>query len=159
MPYVFVADAAFSLKSFLMKPFNSRNLHGTERIFNYRLSRARRVVENVFGIMAARFRILRRAIELDPNKAIKIVAAICALHNFIMRDKITSQRYAPPGTFDTESDGNFIPGAWRAELNQFSPEEDDSPPGRNENTGQHVREEFMDYFVKEGELSWQYNYI
>ena len=62
LPYVLVGDDAFGLKPHMMKPYPHQNLPVNQRVFNYRLSRARRVVENAFGISASRFRIFRRPI-------------------------------------------------------------------------------------------------
>lgn len=45
-------------------------------------------VENTFGIMVSRFRILRRAINLLPNNVDYIVMACCVLHNFLRDDVI-----------------------------------------------------------------------
>src|SRR6478609_3707554 len=41
-PYMIVADDAFPLKTFIMKPYSRRGLVKSEIIFNYRLSRSRR---------------------------------------------------------------------------------------------------------------------
>ncbi|KAG0712999.1 Protein ALP1-like [Chionoecetes opilio] len=86
LPYVFVGDEAFPLKPQLMRPYPGKNLSDKKKIFNYRLSRARRVVENAFGIMVSKWRILRQPIIAKPEKVDKIVKAIGVLHNF-MREK------------------------------------------------------------------------
>ncbi len=49
-PYLIVEDDAFSLRTWMMKPYERRDLPVAERIFNYQLSRARWIVENAFGI-------------------------------------------------------------------------------------------------------------
>ena len=43
-PYVFVGDDAFPLRANLLKPYPREALHRKERIYNYRLSRARRII-------------------------------------------------------------------------------------------------------------------
>ena len=73
--YVFVGDEEFPLKPYLMKQY-ARNAMGTEeQITNYRISRARRQVENVFGICASRFRIFRRPIIAEVETVVSITKA------------------------------------------------------------------------------------
>lgn len=55
-----------------MKPFNQHEMTNDRRIFNYRLSIAQRVVENVFGILASKFGVFQKPINLIPDKAVKI---------------------------------------------------------------------------------------
>lgn len=58
MPFYFIADDAFPLQKRIMKPFvpsQNNPLTEEERIFNYRLSRARRCVENSFGILSRKW--------------------------------------------------------------------------------------------------------
>lgn len=93
-PFCFVYDEAFPLKPTGMRPYPGKDLALDERIFNYRLSRARRVVENTFGICVARFRILLNTIEATPEHADLIVKACVALHNFLK----ATDASAPPNS-------------------------------------------------------------
>ena len=111
MPYIFVGDEAFPLRSDLIKPYPHRNLDHGQRIFNYRLSRARRTVENAFGILANRLRVFLTNIYIEPDKVTCITLAALALHNFL-REK--SEAYVPPVFVDREDENHrVIAGTWR----------------------------------------------
>jgi hypothetical protein len=45
MPFVFIGDEAFKLSEHLMKPYARRSLDDIKRIYNYRLSFGRQMVE------------------------------------------------------------------------------------------------------------------
>jgi hypothetical protein len=82
-PYVIVADNAFPLMRNLMKPYPQRTLAHDQIIFNYRSSRARRIVENPFGILANRFRVLLNPINLCAKKT-ELITLTCVLpHNYL----------------------------------------------------------------------------
>ena len=83
-PYFFVGDDALALRPNMIKPYFHRYLAHVERIFIYRTSRARRVVENAFGIMGPRFRCLMTTLNVTPMTTVLITRACVILHQ-IMR--------------------------------------------------------------------------
>ena len=104
---VFVGDDAFPLGDHLIKPFCRRKLTREERIFNYRLSRARRCSENAFGILASRFRLFLTEIDAHPDKVANCVAAACCLHNMLCRRRC-GRGYITPGSLDYEDVDNKV---------------------------------------------------
>lgn len=160
VPYVFVGDEAFQLTSNLMKPFSGLHDKGTQkRIFNYRLSRARRVSENAFGIMSSRFRIFRRPILLQPSIAKKVTLAAVYLHNYL-RKSGSRNVYCSVGMLDTEcsDSGEVIPGLWRRDSSTCQINDLPTVPRRSCFEAQTVREEFAKYFISEqGKLHFQYD--
>lgn len=110
-PYYLVGDAAFPLKPNLMRPYPGRNLDSTKENFNKKLSRARVFIENAFGILANRWRVLTNNIYCSPAHANEIVLATIVLHNFLILTKDTS--YISPELVDRDSNGVVIPGNWR----------------------------------------------
>lgn len=83
MPFVFVADDAFAIHEHLMKPYWLRNLDTRKRIFNYRLCQAHRLVECAFGILANKWQIFLKPINLNVENACKVIKAVCILHNVV----------------------------------------------------------------------------
>jgi hypothetical protein len=82
--YIFVGDEAFPLHKHVLKPFSQRDVNHHRRLYNYRVSRARNIVENTFGLIASRFRILHTSIGIRVDKIIHVLA-MCALHNLLRR--------------------------------------------------------------------------
>lgn len=65
-----------------MKPFaHNTALTNSQRTFNYRLSRARIVVENAFGRLKARWRRLLKRNDMNLLNVPMVVTACCILHN------------------------------------------------------------------------------
>lgn len=160
MPYVFLADDAFPLGKHCMKPYSHNNLTPIKRIFNYRLSRVRRVTENAFGILTNRFRVFTTAMSLSPDKATTITLATLVLHNMLR--SISSESYTPDGFLDAEKEnGDVMEGEWRQEslgTSIFS----NLPKTNTKNTSknaQKIRDMFADHFWGPGQIPWQWKMI
>ena len=144
--YFIAADEAFALQTWLQKPFPRRGLSPEQLIYNYRLSRARRVVENAFGILAKRFQCLLTTMQLQPKKVEKVVLATTCLHN-IMR-----MRYPEDQNRDLVA---LEEGAAQNPLQLFGVEPHASQ-GRLIAAAKHQRDLMMRYVNSpEGSVSWQ----
>ncbi len=107
-PYFILGDDAFPLRSYLMKPYARKGLSHEQLVYNYRISRARRVVENAFGILANHWQCLMNPLSVEIRTSEKIVIATCTLHNML--------RQQHPTVLNTDledANHNLIPGAWR----------------------------------------------
>ena len=150
LPFVFLADDAFPLSVNLMKPYPFRSQSRKQRIFSYRLSRARRTVENAFGILSSKFRIFRGSINLSPDKVEKIVLCCVVLHN-MLRSNFSS---------------DYIPTVAHEETSGILPRQEDEPlvpiqsvPRRASIEAKRIRDEFAEYFSSEGAVPWQCNLL
>lgn len=155
---VILGDAAFPLKCYLMKPYPSKFQQPVkEKVFNYRLSRARRVVENAFGILSSRFRIFRKPILLSPETTIKLTKAACALHNWIRKSNCINSI-----TVDIEDQEtrNIIPGTQRTDSGSDNLLSLSATQDRNFVQGaRRKRDELADFFMGDGAVQWQYHMI
>ncbi|KAK3690835.1 hypothetical protein RRG08_021534 [Elysia crispata] len=143
MPFVFVADDAFGTTENLLKPYGGDKLDHNQRLFNYRLSRARQVSENAFGILSSRFLVFRSPIQLAPEKAATTTIASCYLHNFLRKK---SKQYLRLDSVNQEDVNHEIhPGDWREQQHRI----ESLSTCRSRNIGmvaRCVRDSFREYF-------------
>ncbi|XP_077371324.1 putative nuclease HARBI1 isoform X1 [Festucalex cinctus] len=152
-PYFFVGDDSFPLKHWLITPYTTGNMTKPERVFNYRLSRARRIVENAFGILSHRFRCLLTTMLQKLTNVETIVLACCCLHNLLATRN--------PQNINTEADreeldaDNYLweDGTWRSGDNLDSLQVLRGNGGRK--SAQAQRDDLRDYYVTSGKVSWQ----
>lgn len=134
-PFVIIGDEAFPLSEHFLRPYGGSNLSFEKKIFNYRLSRARRYIECTFGILANKWRIFHRPLNVSVDFAQDIIEACCVLHNLVRLrdghrdDDIRSANGLANLATDSLSRGN--------------------PRALN------CREKFTNYFVNINPLEWQ----
>lgn len=153
MPFVLVADDAFPMGRHLMKPYPKRNLSIIERAFNYRLSRARRVVENAFGILANRFRLLHTMIELAPKSVELVIETCCILHNFFMckeQPRLDENELAILRERELQEENGGNDNEAYDDLQQLS-------QNARRMAVEEIRSEFAEYFIRIDEMPSQYS--
>ncbi|XP_047132525.1 putative nuclease HARBI1 [Hydra vulgaris] len=165
LPYVLIGDEAFPLKKYHMKPYPREILSLKERIYNYRLSRARRIIENTFGILAARCRIFRKPIIAKEEVVINVTKAATALHNYLMHGRQFEplNQYCPSKLVDYETPSGLQAGEWRSNISDYQGLTNlQKQLGSNNYTrdAKTVRELFRDFFSSpQGQVPWQYDMV
>lgn len=148
-PFVVVGDQAFPLLPNLMRPFPENQSIGnsSKEEFNYRLSRARRVTENAFGITNSLFPIFSRPFDIKcDDTRNNLIMSSCLLHNLIRND---NEEYFSSHHIDPE-----ISNQHNQELLMNS-----GPieliPREQINSAIQARNTFVDYFSTIGKLAWR----
>ncbi|KAL3177528.1 hypothetical protein MRX96_039093 [Rhipicephalus microplus] len=115
------------------------NLTEEKKILNYRLSRARRVVENAFGILANHFWCFHTVINASPERVTAIVNAACVRRNFLGSDMSS----APDSCAETSPAVSMlsVPAASR---------------GRIGAVGAALRDKLCCFFNDKGAVPWQW---
>lgn len=145
LPHFFIGDEAFALSTYMMKPYSQRvaTLDHQKEIYNYRLCRARRVVENAFGLLSQVFRVFYTPIAILPETCDDLIVAACCLHN-ILRDAYLEKNQVPFYHLNEENRSNMNMARMA------------STSGFANRDGLSVRDKLKFFFCsQQGELLWQ----
>lgn len=147
LPHFLVGDEAFSLDTFMMKPYARKVSKNdlSKEIFNYRLCRARRVSENAFGLLSQVFSIFYTPIGIAPETCTDMTLVACCLHN-LLRDGFLESAQTPVHQQNQEEN---LPTVSLRGTGGFS----------NSN-GLNIRAKLTDYFTsQQGAVDWQEQYV
>ena len=131
----------------MMKSYPQLGLTEEKRIFNYRLSRCRRISKSAFGILSSRWRVFRKPLLLQPRRATSITLAAITLHNWLRSETDAGQIQHLKDL--TEDNGNHTEDNLWLNLEDF---------GHHNATqeAKGIRKEFTEYVMKEGTVPWQW---
>ena len=153
MPHCFVGDEAFGLAPNMMRPFPRQKglkLPEDQLVFNYRQSRARRIVECVFGILVQRFRVFDRRMYLSDNNAILVTKACVVLHNYLTPSRtdynVMVERLNPNNEYQYNPQNGALRPLRR--MGYHAPQE-----------AEEIRNWFKSYFWTAGAVPWQMDRI
>lgn len=152
-PFIVVGDQAFPLSINLMRPYPEKQvINNTQKEeFNYRLSRARRVSENAFGISANLFPIFYKPIDLRCEETRNnLIVSSCLLHNLIRDENIDFFL-----RFQTDISSVEIGSTVNNNIDRIDSFTQNTEHSTELNSAIKVRETFTQYFSKEGALTWR----
>jgi len=135
VPAFILADSAYASTKQVVPTYRTTECDRdpVTKKLNKKLSSIRYSVEQVFGILKNRFRILFHKMECakwDTARATKLITAICTLHNFIVHeegledDEYMNGNRAPEFEFDRER--NALPDEDIGELDEEVENEHDN---------------------------------
>jgi DDE superfamily endonuclease len=112
-----------------------------------RHSRARRISESAFGIIAKMWGILQKPICMKPEKVDSLILAICSLHN-MLRSRNALQIHSSSGANtdngnESQNSMNLLNGVPAIHGHRFT------------HNSVQIRENFTEFFNNEGAVSWQ----
>lgn len=142
IPFYLIGDEAFPLKPNIMRPYPRKDLDYSRKVFNYRMSRARRTVECAFGMLTQKFGVLKTSMETSTEVSEAIVKSICVLHNFIHHEDSMNFR----GDNDDAIDDHH------QNMRSLSPARSTRPTAE----ALSIRDTLREYFVSPGgAVEWQ----
>ena len=81
-----IGDSAFPDRSWILKPYSDINLTPTERQFSKKLCGIREIIEQAFGMLKSRQRILFKKNEQKLENVTRTVTAAVVMHNFCLQN-------------------------------------------------------------------------
>ena len=104
MPFAFLGDDAIPMRTNLVEPYSAFHLDLEKLVPNYRISRARKIIENTFGTLPARFCIFRLPILASVETVVFVTKCCVALHNYLISGRLTDEgnAYCPNNFVDQE---------------------------------------------------------
>jgi hypothetical protein len=141
----------------MLKPFPGNETH-EEWIFNYHLSRIKRIVANSLGTFWKSIPSLHTEINTEPNKFDHIIIVDCVPHNFLRRHAESS--CVPTNSVDTKAlpyVTSVIAGNWRQLETMGCLVQHDA-----RNSPEEAKQcclQYKNYFMNEGHVNWQYRFL
>ena len=84
--FYIVGDEAYTLLNYLITPCSRSNADVEQDNFNLFQSLMRMHIEQAFGMLVARWRILRSGLQYSVWISTKIICLLMKLHNFVLQN-------------------------------------------------------------------------